>query len=136
MVDVTTEGERWHEAFLRPSQVGGLVVQLAWQGGSDEDWRRAAGMSEVDAADDAAVLVGALLRHPDLDEIRRVWTALGAQVVPHEDGPDAAVRVRWDGAPLDLEVRRGEQPGAVAVRFAGTGPLPPDPVAGAAVITG
>jgi catechol 2,3-dioxygenase-like lactoylglutathione lyase family enzyme len=136
VVDVMAEGEHWHEAFLRPSQVGGLVVQLAWVGFDDVGWRDAVDMAHPEPAPDAPQLRGALLQHPDLDEVARIWTALGATVTPVAGRDTEVVEVRWDGAPLTLQVRRAERAGPVAIRIDGTSPLPPDPVHGAAVVPG
>jgi hypothetical protein len=43
VVDVFAEGDIWHEGFLRPSQVGGLIVQIAWAGRTEDDWAELAG---------------------------------------------------------------------------------------------
>ena len=37
VIDVRTDGELWREGFLRPSQVGGLVVQLGWSSLTDDE---------------------------------------------------------------------------------------------------
>src|SRR5688572_24302205 len=37
-VDVNDSVDYWQEAFLRPSQVGGLVVQIAATTFTDDDW--------------------------------------------------------------------------------------------------
>jgi hypothetical protein len=132
VVDVATDGDVWHEGFLRPSQVGGLIVQVAWTDRTDEQWAELAGVAIEPPRDDAATLLGPLLAHPDLDVAARLWTTLGAAVA--RDGADA-IDVCWDGAPLSIRVQHGPQAGPLGLRFAGTGPLPADAaVAGAAVL--
>ncbi|MCC5950427.1 MAG: VOC family protein, partial [Nitriliruptoraceae bacterium] len=116
VVDVSTDDEHWHEGFLRPSQVGGMIVQIAWAGRSDEEWAAMAGMAPQIAPDEAMVLHGPTLHHDDLDAARRVWTTLGARVT--DDGGDALV-VRWGDAPLDVRVERGTPPGPVGLRVRG-----------------
>jgi hypothetical protein len=131
VVDVFAEGDVWHEGFLRPSQVGGLIVQLVWTDRTDEDWAAATGVSIEPPRDDAAQLLGPLLAHPDLAAAERVWATLGAEVTRDEDG----LHVAWDGAPLSIRVEPGPSAGPLGLRFAGTAPLPSDPeVAGAAVL--
>jgi catechol 2,3-dioxygenase-like lactoylglutathione lyase family enzyme len=123
-VDVFTEGELWHEAFLRPRQVGGLLVQVAWSSRTDEEWNELTGGTAEAPAPDAARLLGPTLRHPDLDSAARVWSSLGAEVDREGAG---TLRVRWADAPLDLVIERGEPAGPVDLRLAGGPVLPADP---------
>lgn len=114
--------ERWHEAFIRPSAVGGLVVQLAWSGWPSRE--------HEPTPTTGARLLGARLRHPDLGLAERVWSALGADVA----ADDGALVASWGDAPLHLLVEEGDGPaGPVALRFAEADALPQDAVAGAAV---
>jgi hypothetical protein len=132
VVDVATEGDVWHEGFLRPSQVGGLIVQVAWTDRTDDEWAAVAGVAIEPPRPDAATLVGPLLAHPDLDGAARLWTTLGATVT--RDGADA-LDVGWGDAPLSIRIQHGPEPGPLGLRFAGTAPLPADAaVAGAAVL--
>jgi catechol 2,3-dioxygenase-like lactoylglutathione lyase family enzyme len=125
-VDVSTAREEWHEAFLRPSQVGGIIVQLARALHDDESWARLAG-TELPAVDpDAPALLGPTLEHPDLDAAADLWATLGADVERAEDRLEA----RWDGEPLTVVVRRGERAGPVGLRFDPDPGLPADDVAG------
>jgi catechol 2,3-dioxygenase-like lactoylglutathione lyase family enzyme len=123
-VDVFAEGELWHEAFLRPRQIGGLLVQVAWSSRTDEEWSDLAGGAAETPTPDAATLLGPTLRHPDLDAAARVWSTLGAEVEREAGG---ILRVGWDDAPLDLVVERGEPAGARDLRLAGGPVLPADP---------
>jgi hypothetical protein len=117
VVDVNTDDEVWHEAFLRPSQVGGMIVQIAWAGRSDAEWAAMFGMEPEIADDDAMVLHGPTLAHPDLDAARRLWTTLGGSVA--DDGDDALL-VRWGDAPLTVRIERGVTPGPLGLRCWGT----------------
>lgn len=130
-VDVDLTDPAWHEAFLRPSQVGGLVVQIAWA--RDDDAALAAGQGNGDGLPGpaAATLHGPLLRHPDLATAARLWTSLGADVT-HED---TRLHCRWHDAPLDLLIEPGTPVGPFALHLTGTPALPADPTLGPAVET-
>lgn len=130
VVDVALDGEHWHEAFLRPAQVGGLVVQVAWSDGGDEEWARRHGHTAREPGPDAAELLGPRLRHPDLAAAGRLWSVLGADVTERE----GELRCRWPSSPLDVLVERGEPAGPVALRMRGAPPLPADPDEGPAVV--
>lgn len=125
-VDVQTDSDRWREGFLRPSQVGGLVVQLAWASHTDDEWAAYRGHVPQPPAGDAAALLGARMRHPDLDRAAELWTLLGAEA---ERG-DGTLTVAWAGSPLELVIERGDEAGPVALRFAGAEPQDADPVLG------
>lgn len=126
VVDVSTEGRHWREAFLRPSQVGGLVVQLAWASHTDEEWARRNGHEPAEPAADAASFLGARMRHPDLARADQVWSALGARV----EDRDGRLVVTWEGSPLGLIVEEGEPPGPTALRFTDADPQDADPTLG------
>lgn len=120
VVDVDIDHRHWREAFLRPKQVGGLVVQVAWSDSGDEEWARRRGHLVTAPAPDAPVLLGPRLRHPDLSAARKVWTVLGAQV--SEDGE--SLRCRWPASPLGVEVVAGAPAGPVGLRMTGIDPRP------------
>jgi hypothetical protein len=111
-VDVMAEGDVWHEAFLRPSQVGGMIVQVAWSGHTEEEWAAFADFTPEVPADDATRLLGPTLGHPDLDVAARVWTTLGADV----DRECDRVVARWAGEPLDVVVAESEHAGPLGLR--------------------
>lgn len=128
VVDINTRGG-WHESFLRPSQVGGLIVQVAWsEERPEERAQRHAGFTEDPSGE--AELLGPTLTHPDLEAAERIWTTLGGKVA-HE--PDALM-VCWEGAALTVRIERGPTAGPVGLRMRGTPPLPADDVHGAAVL--
>jgi catechol 2,3-dioxygenase-like lactoylglutathione lyase family enzyme len=120
VVDVNLDSDVWREGFLRPKQVGGLVVQVAWAPGTEEELARRAGHVQTPPAPGAAALLGPRLRHPDLAAARRLWTLLGA----HVSDDRGARRCRWPDSVLDVAVVRGEPAGPVALRMTGTAPLP------------
>jgi hypothetical protein len=122
VVDVFAEGDIWHEGFLRPSQVGGIIVQIAWAGRSEEDWAELAGFEQEIPEDDTAQLLGPTLSHPDLDRAELVWRTLGATTGREGD----AVVASWDGAPLDVRIEAGESAGPLGLRFTDAPSLPED----------
>ncbi len=132
VVDVFADADVWHEAFLRPSQVGGLIVQIAWAGQSDEEFAALFDTIPETPAADAAILHGPSLTHPDLSSATAVWSALGAEVVEADGGLD----VSWGDAPLTVRIDRGEPASAVGLRFAGCDPLDEDPKLGPATLPG
>lgn len=129
VMDVDLSGETWRESFLRPSQVGGIVVQVAWSAWSDEQWAAETGQDPEEPAGPGELL-GPVLRHPDLDRAAAVWTALGAQVSRDDQGLTA----RWDGAPLEVRVLPGDRAEALGLRFRGVDPRPADPDLGPPVL--
>ncbi len=131
VVDVSLDDERWQESFVRPSAVGGLIVQVASTTLDDAAWAELTGFTMTDPRPDAASLLGPLLQHPDLDRARAIWTTLGGRVVEVDD---ALLEVTWDDGPLAVRIRRGEVAGPVGLRFRGTTPLPADPALGPAVL--
>ena len=130
LVDVTAEGGYWHEAFVRPSQIGGMIVQLAWSKHDDRGWAAVFGATPEAPRPDAARLLGPRLAHPDLETAARVWRLLGAEVTRD----DEVLTVRWPGAPLDIEVVAGERARPLGLRMTGTAPLPSDETHGPAVL--
>lgn len=130
VVDVLDEGDWWQEGFLRPSQVGGLIVQIAWSGKTDDEWQQALGYVPQPPADDGARLLGPTLAHPDLDAARDVWETLGGKVDEDGDG----LLVRWDDAPLTVRIEPGPAAGPTGLRFGDAAALPADDVAGPAVL--
>lgn len=129
-VDVSLDDPHWQEAFLRPSQVGGLVVQVASTDWSPEQFAAANGGPMADPADDGAVLLGPRLTHPSPQEAAATWRVLGAEA----QGDDDRVLVTWPGNPFEVEVVAGERASAAGLRFTGTGPRPVDPAAGPPVL--
>ena len=128
VIDISTEGG-WHEAFLRPSQVGGIIVQLAWEAHDDEEWFEESGHTP-EAPRGSAALLGPTLTHPDLDAAERFWRTVGGTI--SRDGE--ALMVGWDGSPLTVRIEPGPNAGPLGLRFAGVAPLPADAVAGPAVL--
>lgn len=122
VVDVQNTSPWWREGFLRPSQVGGVIVQVAWTSEDDQSWARRIGTDPTTPADGAPRLLGPTLEHPDLSAAHALWTLLGADVVV---GHDRLV-CRWPDSTLDVLVRRGDRAGPVALRFDDAVPAAPD----------
>jgi hypothetical protein len=123
VVDVATDDEHWHEAFLRPSQVGGLIVQIAWSPHTDAEWAERAGQPPEPVRAGGARLLGPTLSHPDLDGAAALWTTLGGTVTRQGD---LALAVRWPEEPLSVVVLRGGEAGPVGLRFANAPDLDSD----------
>jgi catechol 2,3-dioxygenase-like lactoylglutathione lyase family enzyme len=129
-VDVSLDEPSWQEAFLRPSQIGGLIVQIASSNRANEDW---AAMNDHELPGPpvaGAQLLGPQLRHDDLDRAAEVWTLLGGTVTGDDDG----LLVSWAGEPLTIAIAPGTRPEAVGLRFAGAAPRPSDPTLGPPVL--
>jgi catechol 2,3-dioxygenase-like lactoylglutathione lyase family enzyme len=129
VVDVQDTDGWWQEAFLRPSQIGGLIVQLAWSRGGDAEWAARMGYEPTPPRADAARLLGPTIRHPDLDRAAGLWSLLGARIEPHAD----TLRCTWPDSPLDVVIEAGEPAGPVALRIEGGPELPADATLGPAV---
>lgn len=114
-VDVDLASPIWKEAFLRPSAVGGLVVQVAQAAYDDEGWAASVGVEPAPARADAATFEGVRLRHPDLEAAGALWRLLGGTVAAEGDG----LVVRWPHSPLTVALSPGGPAGAVALRFVG-----------------
>lgn len=125
-VDIRMDNPYWQEAFLRPGDIGGLVVQVAFAGQSDEEWARRAGHQPEPAAPEAISLLGPLLTHPDLDHAERLWRLLGADIAREDDLLVAA----WPGSPLTVRIQQGQERSAVALLAADGRALPADPEMG------
>lgn len=137
VVDHADLDETWHGVFLRPSQMGGILVQItrpelvttpagggeAGEPGDDRD-------EPPLPPSDGATLQGPLLRHPDLDHTRRLWRLLGARITPDAGG----LVCRWSRSPLTVRVVPGSTAATMGLRFSGARPLPPDDSLGPAVI--
>lgn len=129
-VDVNDDTEYWKEAFLRPSQIGGLVVQIAQTSFNDDDWAAFTGFTREPPGAGAAELLGPLLAHPDLAIAREVWTALGATI----DEADSRLLCSWPDSPLTVAIKPGETAGPVCLRMNGSGDLPAEDGVGPAVL--
>ena len=129
-VDVRDDVEYWKEAFLRPSQVGGMVVQIAQTPFTDDDWASFTGFTREAPRHGAAALYGPLLRHPDLGRATDVWRALGAEITAEDD----TLRCGFPSSPLDIVIEQGEPQGPVALRMSVDGGLPAEDGIGPAVV--
>ncbi len=131
VVDVSTADAYWHESFLRPSQVGGVIVQVAWADGGDEDFARRQGRTLPPVDPSAPALEAVLLGHPDLLVAASVWALLGATVTRGED----VLCARFGDSPIHVEVHQAPQAGPIGLRMNGavpvvSGPYSPDLLGG------
>lgn len=132
VVDVADQDPVWQEFFLRPGQVGGIVVQVAATSRTEEEW-----LADFTGPDDgpekpapwAPGLLGPRLQHPDLAAARRTWTLLGATV----SGGEEELVCTWPGSPLAVAVSPGEPAGPLALRMTNGAALPADASFGSAV---
>lgn len=114
VIDVSTDDPDWHESFLRPSQVGGVIVQVAWASLSDEQFAIRQGQGAPPPPDPTApALDRVVLGHPDLDEALGVWTTLGAAITGDPDRK--RFTARWTGAPIAVEVRQADDAGPLGL---------------------
>ena len=121
----------WMEAFLRPSQIGGLVVQLAQSNQTDEDWAAHHDWTIPDPPADGARLIGPRLTHPRTDDAAELWSHLGADVTETPDG----LKVRWADHPLVIEIVPDDGPARpLGVVFENCEPLDPHPELGTSVL--
>lgn len=130
VVDVRFDDPVWYEGFLRPSQVGGLVVQIAQGALTEDEWARRTGQTPEDPAPGAARLLGPTLAHPDPGHVRWLWSLLGATVT----GDDTELCCTWPHSPLDVVIVAGE-PGPRHLRMRGTVPRPAEAGVGPAVVS-
>lgn len=132
VVDVADQDPAWQEFFLRPGQVGGLVVQVAATSLSEKEWLvhfTGSGDGPEEPAPWAPELLGPRLQHPDLAAARRTWTLLGATV----NGSEEELVCTWPDSPLALAVSSGEPAGPLALRMTNGAALPADESFGPAV---
>lgn len=132
VVDVSMDDEYWHEGFLRPSQVGGMIVQVVWMGRTEEDIARMQGFQPEPPPADGARLLGPTLTHPDLDEAERLWGLLGGTL----EAAGGTLRVTWPDSPLSVHLEQGADRGPVGLRIAEGPSLPADPELGPATLPG
>lgn len=121
-VGVDRSRKHWQEAFLRPSQVGGFLVQVAASACTDESWAASLGHAVEVPPPTGANLLGMVLQVLDLDEAEERWQGLGARTRPWGDG----LVCEWSDSPLRIALVPGELGGPRALLFAGTQPLPAD----------
>lgn len=124
-VDKNVVHDHWKEAFLRPSQVGRIVIQIAESAFSDADWERFAEAPLPHAAPWAPSLIGPLLGVESMAWAERLYSGLLGGAV----AKDAAGRLTfgWPDSPLVVTVVEDE-PGARGLLVDGwDGSLPAHP---------
>jgi catechol 2,3-dioxygenase-like lactoylglutathione lyase family enzyme len=125
-VDVDLSDEMWKEAFLRPSQVGRIVLQIAESTFSDEDWARFSGAPLPQPPPGAASLVGPLLGVESLQWAESLYAGLlGGQ--PEKESTGRLV-FSWPDSALVISVTESSEPGAQCLLVEGwDGSLPAHP---------
>lgn len=118
VIDVNTDNEHWHESFLRPSQVGGVIVQVAWASSTDEEYAVRFGDGPPPPPDPSApAFERVVLGHDDLDRATQIWRTLGADVTAAEDG--SRLVAAFPAAPILVEVRQAERSGPLGIVLRG-----------------
>lgn len=130
VVELGHVGTEWREGFLRPSQVGGIVVQLAWSALTEEEWRQKNSFLDLKPPSQSAAFSGVVLEHPDPAESATLWSLLGATV--RRSGQ--VYECRWDGAALGVDLWPGRVAGPRGLVFEGTPPLRAEDAVGPAVV--
>lgn len=130
VVDIDDRDPLWKEAFLRPSQVRGAVVQLAESNETDADWAVRLGLDTTAPGPATARLDGPILTTTDVPAAAAVWERLGATITPTTDGVVAA----WPTGSLRVHLVTGVFDGGRGIAVRDGRALPQDPVLGAAVL--
>ena len=119
-VDRNESYPHWHEAFVRPSVVGGMIVQIAWASGTDADFAERSGRPAPQSPDPAAPHLLALqMTHVDPPAARALWSAVGATVT--DDG-NGGFEAQWSASPMVVRVALGERSGPVGLVVPGLAP--------------
>ncbi len=121
-IDINLE-PLFHEAFIRPRDGGGLLIQLLWTEVADHEWENDLDLEVTQPPDHGAHLAAVRLRHPDQEKAARFWTILGADVTREPPGLVA----RWPDSPLAVQVEPGQPAGPDCLLFENTPSLPPHP---------
>lgn len=113
VIDVRLDGEHWREGFLRPKQVGGIVIQVDWSDRGDAEWAARIGHVPEPPPANAATLLGPSLRHPDIAAAAKLWRLLGADVAKE----DSDLLCRWPLSPLTIAITEGEPAGPTGLQM-------------------
>lgn len=130
VVDVDDRDPLWKECFLRPSQIGGAVVQLAESNETDAEWAARLGLDLDEPKANAAQIDGPILVTTDLAIAGAVWEQLGAAVTSTSQGLVAS----WSTAALRVHLVEGVAAGGRGIACQGRRVMPQDPVLGAALL--
>lgn len=114
----------WLEGYLAPADTGNVLVQIAhWSEPDDTAWAKTVSHVPQRPRPDGLEVLGARLRHDDIDRARATWEMLGGTVVALDWNEFS---VEWPDGKLQLWVSRGDPgPAALVVRRgAGEAPYP------------
>ena len=110
----------FEEAFVRPGQGGGLLIQLLSTEVNDHEWDNDYGFDIGPPDPDGADLLAVRLHHPHPVSTARLWSTLGAELSSEE----SELVARWPDSPLEIRIVEGPIPGPVSLVFGNTLPLP------------
>ena len=127
-IDINKE-PLFHEAFVRPRDGAGILIQLLWTEVGDHEWENDLGLEVAAAPSDGSRLEAVRLRHLDLEETAKLWSVLGASVFREKPGLVA----RWPGSSLVVQIEPGRPQGPAFLVFSHTPSLPSHPRIGPAV---
>lgn len=127
----STTDPRYHEAFVHPSDAGGVMVQLSWKDVDDEGWARRHGHVVSQPRKSAPRFLGARWSHQNLRLVTLQWERLGARVV----GDDYSCVVDWPNCALKLFYVSGGNRVVEELLFEGINPVRASAEAGPAVTT-
>lgn len=116
----------FQEAYVRPADGGGLLIQLLATEVADHEWENDYGMQVAPAAPDGADFLAVRLRHPHLEFVGSLWTTLGARLV----SGDSHLVARWPDSALQVWITKGQSPRPVSLVFDNAPSLPAHPRVG------
>lgn len=121
VVDHSEKLPFWHEAFLGPSVVGGLIVQVAWSPDGDEGYAARVGRPPPQPVDPGAPALSRVrLSHTDLDRAARLWSSLGGTLRWAED--QDRFDVSFADSPISVQVSAGQSSGPLGLVVPGAPP--------------
>ena len=113
----------FEEAYVRPADGGGLLVQLLATAVADHEWENDYDMEIAAPSRNGADLLAVQLRHPDPEAAASLWTTLGAALVSEA----SALKARWPDSALQVRIKEGRPAGPVSLVFGNAPPFPSHP---------
>ncbi len=113
----------FEEAYVRPADGGGLLIQLLTTEVADHEWENDYGIEVAVPSPDGADLLTVQLRHPDLEAAASLWTTLGAALVSEA----SALTATWPDSALQVRIKEGSPAGPVSLVFGNAPSLPSHP---------
>lgn len=113
----------FEEAYVRPADGGGMLIQLLATEVADHQWENGYGMEVAAPSREGADLLAVRLRHPDPEEAASLWTTLGAELA--WEGSELAAR--WPDSALQIRIGEGAPAGPVSLVCGNVTSLPAHP---------